>query len=55
MIETNDWSTAPRDGRVFNCQFPDGSSTRARWNAQAGKWEVAYGGQWRPMNDTRWG
>ena len=40
MTETNDWNTAPADGSEINVLFPDGTKASARWNAQAGRWEV---------------
>jgi hypothetical protein len=51
MIETNDdWGAAPKDGSEINVQFPDGSKTRAKWNAQTGQWEVLrHSGEWVSM------
>jgi len=50
--ETDDWNTAPRDGTVINVRFPDGTTTEARWNAQAGQWEAPRRGKWANMRDV---
>jgi hypothetical protein len=51
MIETNDdWGAAPRDGSEINVEFPNGAKARAKWNAQACRWEVLqHNGEWVGM------
>ncbi len=51
--ETNDWSTASKDGSVINVRFPDGRTiTKAKWNPKADRWEVPRRGKWASMRDV---
>ena len=51
MTETNEWSTAPKDGSEINIQFPDGTKARARWNAEnGGEWQA----QRATVNGREW-
>jgi hypothetical protein len=49
MAETNDCSTAPKDGTVINAKFEDGTETEARYSTLTRQWEVIYGPrkEWR--------
>ena len=49
MAETNEWSTAPKDGSEINIQFPDGTKARAKWDSESGQWKVPSGGKWLNM------
>jgi hypothetical protein len=47
---TEEWSTAPKDGSVINVEFPDGATSKARWNANEGRWEaIRANGTWVGM------
>jgi hypothetical protein len=37
---TEEWSTAPKDGSVINVQFAAAVTSKVRWNATEGRWEV---------------
>src|ERR1051325_5386449 len=51
VTETNEWSTAPKDGSEINIQFPDGTKARARWNAEnGGEWQA----QRATVNGREW-
>lgn len=50
MSETNEWSTAPKDGAEINVQFADGARARARWNENGTEWQVQQSdGEWKRM------
>ncbi|HEX3347045.1 MAG TPA: hypothetical protein VHS58_02955 [Acetobacteraceae bacterium] len=49
MIDTDIWSTAPKEGSVIKVQFPDGTENTAKWDTKARQWDARLDGEWVSM------